>query len=85
MAGVEQRKYGTANDPDWSEAVTPKSVLQREQSIATKSWATGLEGKAVRREEPAEYYRLFARALSGHSVTTQRLYDQRQRSVERCL
>lgn len=29
MAGVEQRKYGTANDPDWSEAVTPKSVLQR--------------------------------------------------------
>ncbi len=55
---------------------------QREQSIATKLRATGLEGKAVRREEPAASFRLIARALIGLSGAVQRLYDQRQRSVE---
>ena len=58
---------------------------QREQSIATKLRATGLEGKAVRREEPAASFRLLARALIGLSGAVQRLYDQRQRSVVRCL
>ena len=37
-----------------------KSSLQREQSIATKLRATGLEGKAVRREEPAESFQPIA-------------------------
>lgn len=40
-----------------SELKALKSALQSEQSIVTKLRATGLEGKAARREEPAESFR----------------------------
>ena len=59
--------------------------MQREQSIATKLRATGLEAKQFVVKSLLSPSDSLPRALIGLSGAAQRLYDQRQRSVERCV